>query len=1128
MKIKYHRRLQSVALFACIQFTLLCGAGLRAAEEGQVLWRIGTPEKAGREFALAPGGYAGFKDDGFFVVGDSHAETNWPYVHPGPADVWAGSRRHTFSILFNLKQAPSSGTCRLSVQLVDTHSAAPPRLNIQINGNEFEKSLPVGAGDASLEGQPEKGRPCQFEIAFPSSVLRDGDNDIEITTVSGSWMLYDSLALTTPPAELGTVSSRTVIAGIQPVRALREDHGRFTQPILVTIRNFDSPAEATIRSEDAVPSPVSLRRGDQTVEVDVPAADTTTQRAVSLDSNGRTLATQTVSMKPVRKLTVYVLPHSHTDIGYTETQSAVQAKQVQNLVDGIAAARRTADYPPGARFVWNVEVLWAADLYLNRLNDSQRADFMEAVKKGQVALNGTYLNELTGLCRPEDLINLFRFATKLSRQTGVPIDSAMISDVPGYTWGTVTAMNQAGIRYFSAAPNNFDRIGTILREWENKPFYWIGPDGESKVLAWIPYRGYALSHGYNQMSPTVVDDLSDALDQRNYPYDITYIRWSGHGDNATPDPTICDFIKDWNAKYAYPKFIISGTSEAFRAFEQRYGDKLPRMRGDWTPYWEDGAGSSALETAMNRQNSDRLVQAQTLFAMSKTSAYPASAFDSVWNNVLLYSEHTWGAWCSVSQPERQETKEQWAVKRGYAVQADEQSRKLLNEALQADKTDDNDATLEVVNSLSWTRSELVQVPASLALAGDRITDEKGEPVPSQRLSSGDLVFLAKDVPPFAARRYRAGSGPAYCADRATAQGLVLDSGAVRLRVDDSTGGIVELRGRGIDGNFVDTSGGDALNDYLYLPGDDLKGIERNGTVRISVGEKGPLVASLVIESDAPGCHQLKRELRVVAGQDFVEVIDLVDKARLQATNYLAREGKESVHFAFPFNVPDGSILLDTPLGAVRPELDQIPSACKNWFTVGRWVDVSNPEAGITWVTLDAPLVEIGGVTATLLNSQTNPDVWRKKVERSQKIYSWAMNNHWGTNYRAYQEGPTVFRFILRPHRKADPAEASRFAIGFSQPLLVRRGSARSSVGPLLEVSPADVLVTALKPSDDGKAWIVRLFGASGKDRSATLRWARPAPRNIFLSDTGEDAGKKVSRHVDVPGYGLVTLRAEFQ
>jgi hypothetical protein len=137
--------------------------------------------------------------------------------------------------------------------------------------------------------------------------------------------------------------------------------------------------------------------------------------AVALEVAGRTVAQSSLARKPVRPLTVYILPHSHTDIGYTEIQTTIERKQVQNLVDGMAHARRTADYPEGARFVWNVEVAWAADLYLRRLDETQRANFLEAVRKGQVVLCGMYLNELTGLCRPEELVRLFRFATRSSR-----------------------------------------------------------------------------------------------------------------------------------------------------------------------------------------------------------------------------------------------------------------------------------------------------------------------------------------------------------------------------------------------------------------------------------------------------------------------------------------------------------------------------------------------------------------------------------------------------------------------------------------------------------------------------------------------------------------------------------------
>jgi len=1100
------------------------------AAETKPLWQIGELDHNDVEFALAPKDYGQFKEDGLFVVGESETLRDWPYVHPGPDDTWAGGRPHAFVVLFGLKKTGGEGECRLTFDLLDTHAQRPPTLRIEVNGQSFEQALPKGAGDESIRGRPEKGTEYCFAIPFTATSLRLGDNEIRITTLTGSWFIYDRVALEAPAGtELAAIQSRSVVDLVRPVRGWVEKGGVLFQPVRVTVRHFGEDAQGVLRVEGAEAQPVRLVRGEQTVEAWVPAVPAEVSRQVSLEVPGQGLVERSVTLKPVRKLTVYILPHSHTDIGYTEIQTAVEDKQVNNLVQGIEYARHTASYPEGARFVWNVEVGWAADLYLRRLNERQRGDFFEAVKKGQVALDGMYLNELTGLCRPEELVRLFRFATELTARTGVPIDSAMISDVPGYTWGTVTAMRHAGIKYFSAAPNYSDRIGTILREWENKPFYWIGPDGRSKVLVWIPFWGYAMSHRYGKMSDKLLEDLCDGLEARAYPYDIACVRWSGHGDNAVPDPAICEFVKEWNAVYTWPRFIISRTSVPFQALEHRYGDKLPQVRGDWTPYWEDGAGSSAFETGLNRASSDRLAQAETLMAMRDSSAYPSAVFEEAWDNVLLYSEHTWGAWCSVSEPERKETREQWEIKKSYADQADRQSKELLDRAMSSGQAVAGPSSaVDVLNTLSWPRTEPVVVAASLSTAGDRVVDDQGRPVPSQRLSSGELVFLAQDIPPLAARRYCLVAGAPHVGGKAIAAGTVLDSGALRVRVDETTGGIVDLTGKGLKGNFADTSGGEALNDYLYLQGDDLRELRRSGPATIAVGEAGPLVASLVIESGAPGCRKLRRELRVVAGMGYVEVVNLVDKARLEARSYQAKEGKESVNFAFPFNVPGGEMRLDVPFGVMRPEADQIPSACKNWFTVGRWADISNRDLGVTWVTLDAPLVEVGGITATLLNSQTDPNVWRHRVDRTQTLYSWAMNNHWHTNYRAYQEGPTLFRFILRPHRRYDPSESSRFATGFSQPLLACRPSPVWWTTPLLQVTPSAVLVLAVKPSDDGRAWIVRLFGASGEAHVATLRWGQRKPRAVFLSDTSEKQGERMAGPVSVSGYELVTLRAELQ
>ena len=77
---------------------------------------------------------------------------------------------------------------------------------------------------------------------------------------------------------------------------------------------------------------------------------------------------------------------------------------------------------------------------------------------------------------------------------------------------------------------------------------------------------------------------------------------------------------------------------------------------------------------------------------------------------------------------------------------------------------------------------------------------------------------------------------------------------------------MDLRAPFTEGNLVDTASGQALNDYLYLRGNNLADLKRNGPVKITVKEPGPLLASLLIESDAPGCTKLIRELRLSAAR----------------------------------------------------------------------------------------------------------------------------------------------------------------------------------------------------------------------------------------------------------------------
>jgi hypothetical protein len=163
------------------------------------LWELGKADGSAAEFALAPGNYTEFSDDGFFVVGHSDPKKDWPYVHPGPLDDWAGGREHSFSIVFGIKAAVTAGTCRLVLDLLDTHMSKPPKLSVRAGGQKFEQQLPAGGSNDSVSGQLAKGKPHRCTLEFPAAILKAGNNQIDIVSLDGSWFLYDRVALEVPP-----------------------------------------------------------------------------------------------------------------------------------------------------------------------------------------------------------------------------------------------------------------------------------------------------------------------------------------------------------------------------------------------------------------------------------------------------------------------------------------------------------------------------------------------------------------------------------------------------------------------------------------------------------------------------------------------------------------------------------------------------------------------------------------------------------------------------------------------------------------------------------------------------------------------------------------------------------------
>ncbi|WP_024873878.1 polysaccharide lyase family protein [Saccharomonospora piscinae] len=167
---------------------------------------VGDFDRKGLELALSPDGYADYRttfpDGADYTHGTDTPGAAWPYLHPGPADRWAGSTAHTFRLRFTLADAPPRDLA-LAIWLIDTHASIPGVLEIRCNDTAVtEVALENGATKGSLQGDataPDSPlKPSIVELPLPAATLHSGENVLTLHKGEGSWHAYDALGVFRP------------------------------------------------------------------------------------------------------------------------------------------------------------------------------------------------------------------------------------------------------------------------------------------------------------------------------------------------------------------------------------------------------------------------------------------------------------------------------------------------------------------------------------------------------------------------------------------------------------------------------------------------------------------------------------------------------------------------------------------------------------------------------------------------------------------------------------------------------------------------------------------------------------------------------------------------------------------
>jgi hypothetical protein len=1078
--------------------------------------------------------------------GDAKQPTNYVAGHSTAAKDWFSTQR----VVFNPTDASDPSAAPRTITFSIDHPAASysmhlaaivklntvPAVEVAINGKHgrfyLHPLLNYDNGDGNNVFDPQYST-ADVEFTFPGSYLHAGANAITIEVVEdasapipGAHLTWDALSLSTTPTPAPLAApkgGRTLTAQLEPTIFFLQQNGALCERVdafLRTARPIQSGGAADLLLAGKHYR-ATLRGGydfgEEQLQFLVPEFPAQSAAQLTVSAPGAHQSFKQ-SIDPQKKWTVWIVPHIHVDVGYSDYQAKVASIQARTIDE---AMHMTADHPD---FRFSLDGYWDFEQFLKTRTEADRKLAIDAIQKRQIYIPAEYANLLTGLPTAETLIRSLYPSANFARKYGTPFDYANITDVPSYSWSYASILAAAGIHQFAAGSDNY-RAPVLLqgRLNENTPTLWQGPDGQ-KVLLYY-------SRHYMQMQilfglPPAIDGARDTLpiylqmfQHPNY-HASSIIIFGTQVENTDLFPEQAAFAAEWNKLYAYPHMQYSGFHQALADIEKQFAGTLPTIRGDGAPYWEDGAGADAYYSAMERQNESRALTAEKLATLTSFTnpvlAVSPAELNHLWTDMVLMDEHTWDSYNSVNDPTAREAVEQLAIKDQFAVSAHAEADFIVKRSL-ANVTDAIPAgpgSLIVFNALNWQRTGLVSI--DLPDHNEIVDTTTGQTVPYENLSAGQAFhhvrFTAVDVPALGYRVYKLRHAEQPAAP-ATEQTTTLESPYYKVTLDAATGSVLSIYDKQLSRELVNQQSPYRFGQYLYVTGGDkmpnqliqYSKITPHADLTIHAAENGQIVSvahtpygSVAhLRSQDTNTPSIETEILLFDHEKKIEFIESLDKKAVTT--------KEAAYFAFPFAMAQPQFQYEIQTGVVDPSKDQYAGAGHEWFTVQHWIAAQQDGASAAILPLDAPLVTLGDI---------NRGLWPEQFgQRSGTVFSYIMNNYWDTNYRAEQGGHFHFRYVFTSASSTDAASLSRLGWQEATPLeqnfvttqdkaVSNPSDSAQAGGPVgagslaglsptsdsfLTVSDPGVLLETWKPAEDGNGTILRFLDFAGTERTVTVR-----------------------------------------
>lgn len=366
--------------------------------------------------------------------------------------------------------------------------------------------------------------------------------------------------------------------------------------------------------------------------------------------------------------TLYLINHSHTDIGYTGVQELIMHYHVDFIDQAVSIIENELEKNNACSFVWTCENYWQIENYYANASRKQIAKLEQMIEAGYIDLSLNYLN-MTELVEPSILNHYLKesqtYASKFSRR----INSAMTADINGFSWGYCDSLVNHGVKNLFTCVHGHHGIYPLFKT--QTPFWWQAQNGE-KLLVWngehyhFGNETYIMPHAQTtyQIEDEFEGDLKtdqlivakerifnyfSDLEKSGYKYSFAPLMVSGFiSDNAGPNSDILEAINQWNSCYGKEITIkMIGLNDFFAVLNEEDLSSVPTYCGDWTDWWADGVGSTPAATKIYK---NAIRKYRLLGEIDTKGILETSLAKQARDNLMLYAEHTWGYSSSVAEP----------------------------------------------------------------------------------------------------------------------------------------------------------------------------------------------------------------------------------------------------------------------------------------------------------------------------------------------------------------------------------------------------------------------------------------------------------------------------------------------